>query len=168
MINAFLLYFSLHISSYPNIWLCSMLEFFLFLRAYLFLLTVSVDVVLMVFFSQGKDVWKKEKDFFQIISSLGTPLYFLWGVILMTTAVLTEGEEHLCPLIKLAKNYDKPQARESHSERSELSCVFFSDRISAVFVRLVFSTELSWTDLDEVGRSYYTEIWRVSLQKDFS
>ena len=56
-----------------------MLEFFFF-EGISFLLTVSVDVVLMVFLAKGKRSLKK-KDFFQIISSLGTPLCFLSEVL---------------------------------------------------------------------------------------
>lgn len=85
-----------------------MLEFFFFFEGISFLLTVSVDVVLMVYLAKGKRSLKKKRLFSDYQFFGDTTVLSLWGVILMTTTVLTEGRRApKCTLIKLAKNYDK-------------------------------------------------------------
>lgn len=53
-------------------------------------------------------------------------------------------------------------------ERSELSYVFSSDRISTVFVRFVFPIELSWNQLLMKLEAITLRYWTVSLKRKCS
>lgn len=148
-----------------------MLEFFLFFEGISFLLTVSVDVVLMVSLAKGKRRLKKRKRLFSDYQFFGdTTVLSLWGVILMTTAVLTEGRRApKCPLIKLAKNYDKPQARESHS-RGQSCPVYFSVTEFLLFLLgLCFQQSLaeirSWWSWEKL---LHWDMKSITSKKDFS